>query len=239
MKATTASKSEPTRVSRLLQGLAATRWGREALTAADEAEARLQERRDARAKLAAVEAAEARIPELLEAVKAAEARYTTETARLLQALQAARAEYQAVAGSASAQRSRAEHLLRSTADPLVHESGPVVRALLHAIERTRPFLAGAEDARRLLATESRFPVKFAEAESFAQARRIVDRADRAGESLRALEEALEAVRALQFAEEVDPAAVRLILTDICPDRAPDGTPYHLLDAVAEPAPATR
>lgn len=225
--------------TRLLHGLAATTWGRQVLGAADDAETRLQERRDARAKLAAVEAAEARIPELLEAVEAAEDRYTTEAARLLQALQAARAEYQTVAGSAGAQRSRAERLLRSTADPLVHETGPVVRALLHAIEHTRPLRSGAEEARRLLSTESRFPVKSSEEEAFSWARKTADVATRAEETLRALEEALEGVRALQFAVEVDPADVRRIVTDTCPDRAPDGTPFHILDAVDRPAPATR
>ncbi|HSW29665.1 MAG TPA: hypothetical protein VLH75_09325 [Longimicrobiales bacterium] len=235
---TTASKST---VERFVRGLALTRHGREALEAADAAEARMEERRAARVALEAVAADEARLPALADKVREAEARYLETTERLARERHAAQAAYSAVADSASRRRNTAEGTLRFTADEMIHECGPVVGAILHAIERVRPHLGGAEADRwrALLATEKKMPVRDSEQEAFAAARSRVAKADRAGEILPALEDALDAVRALQLVPEVDPGAVREIL-ETCPRLGPNDEPLNIIEALADvPAPTIR
>jgi hypothetical protein len=234
---TTTSKS--TAFERLARGLSLTRHGREALDAATAEEARLEERRTARAALEAATADEAQLPALEERMRAAEAKYAEGTERLALELHAAQTAYAGAAQSTWHRRSRAENTLRFTADPLLRENGFVVAALVSAIGRVRPYLAGADEARGLLATESRMPIKSTEQAAFAAARTRVRLADRASEILPALEDALEQVRALQLQVEVDPGAVRELL-ETCPERDPDGEPLHIIQALADvPAPSTR
>jgi len=236
-------KAEATKhgmVERLIHGLGLTSAGREALDAATAAEARLAERKAACAALEAASADEAVLPALGEAVEKAEARYLEGTERLLQELLAARVAYSASADSASRRRNKAEGTLRRSADPLVAERGPVVGALQGAIERVRPYLAEADRARDILATEKTRPVLSTEREIFAALRTRVQLADRALEILPPLQECLEQVRALQLAVEVDVATVREILEETCPERGPNGESLNIIRALdGVSAPSTR
>ncbi len=224
-----ATKEAPGTVEKLLRGFSFTKEGRQAVAAAEAADARVEERRAARAKLDEVARREVEIPPLIAKMREAEERLAEETERLRRELFEARRAHHELAGTLSAWRGLAENTLTRTVDPLLYRAK---WALMDAIAHVSTFTGGVgfDQDRRLLATAKTTPPRSNEVELFANLTHRVSLANRALEILPGLEEALDRIEDMAFEVEVDPSEVRTILKK-CPQLDPNNKPLNLLAAL--------
>ena len=232
IKAAPHKNEGPSPAERFVRSFSRTPQGRKAIVETQVAEARLEERRAHRARLDAALAERARLPERQQDVAAAERELEKAAAPLLAKLQGATRAFQHAAESSGLQHGRATAWLRNTADPLVHDNGPVVQAIqndrLHLLTHT---LGTSDEMVRRVAKFKPPSTAIEDTGPVERAKLEVLLADASLERIDALDQALDDLRELALEVEVDPAAVREIVA-ACPTACECGQALSIGTALA-------
>ena len=184
-------------------------------------EAARQARVDARAKVDAGLEARKALPKLADAEAKAQAKYEAEMNRHAAQLAEAQRLYREALYSADALFGRGESLLRRTAHPLVHDNGPVFRAVEGAIQHMGQHYIGVGDEDRIRRMAKLEPLSSAkeDCELIELAREMVNRHDEAAELADVFRFVSDELRDLQLEVDALPTAAREIV---------DGLPHECI-----------
>ena len=197
----------------VLSVLKGTTIGRTVAAEVKAREAVRQGRVDARAKVDAGLEARKALPKLADAEAKAQAKYELETKRHAAQLAETQRLYREALYAADALFGRGESLLRRTAHPLVHDNGPVFRAVEGAIQHMGQHYIGVGDEDRIRRMAKLEPLSSAkeDCELIELAREMVNRHDEAAELADVFRFVSDELRDLQLEVDVEPATVREIV----------------------------